>query len=102
MGRKKRKRIRKLKHRQKKIFKSTDKLAKYLAVLISRVPRRKYEGHSFTTKTGDKGCIPFTSLFGYVYCRDCYAKEFCQIRKEPKLILKNGKLEELCRLKEKK
>jgi len=66
-----------------------------MAKFISSIPSRKYQGYSFITPSGKKGCVPFTKLYTFVYCDECYAKDFCEIKKEPKLILENGELRRL-------
>jgi len=84
MGRKSRKQARKI--RRKKIPNETDKLAKELAILISKLPPREHQNDKVLVE-GRLGCIPFGRLSGYAYCKDCWGRKFCM--KEVRWIIKD-------------
>ena len=89
-NRKKRKQARKLRRKQKAISERIIKAAKILAKSMANLPPRPHRGNKVLVD-GQVGCIPFDRADGYVYCKDCYAKDWCS--KEVVWIVTNGKFE---------
>jgi len=85
MGRKKRKQERRLKEQPKQTSEH-NKLARELANFIATLPPRLHQQDKIIVD-GKVGCIPSGQMFGYSYCKDCFAKEYCT--KEVKWIVTN-------------
>ena len=86
MGRKKRKQARKLRTQPKQPTSEINKLARELANFIATLPPRLHQQDKIIVD-GKVGCIPSGQMFGYSYCKDCFAKEYCT--KEVKWIVTN-------------
>ena len=90
MGRKKRKQARKLRTQPKQPTSEINKLARHWANLIAKLPPREHQNNKVLVD-GKLGCIPFGQYAGYIYCKECRAKDYCT--KEVKWIVTNGVFE---------